>query len=59
LLSIGAFASIVVFKANDVIFAQVVAALHLDNVHRLVIRTGDLVDVTDRDAGRLAKAQHK
>jgi len=51
LLRVRTFAAVVVFEANDIVFAQIVAALHLDNVHRLMVRIGNSVDVTDRDIG--------
>jgi len=49
LLRVRTFATVVVFEADDVVLAQVVAALHLDNVHRLIVRIGDPMDVADGD----------
>ncbi len=38
---IGAFPAVIVFQSNNVILAQVVAALHFDDVHR----PGEYVDL--------------
>ena len=56
-LRICAFTAIIVFQADDVVFAKVVSTLNLDDVRGRVERIRDAVDVTDRDVGRLVNAK--
>ena len=49
LLRVRTFPTVVVFQTDDIVLAQVVATLHLDNVHWLIVRIGDPMDVADGD----------
>jgi hypothetical protein len=56
-LRIRAFAAIIVFKTNDIIFAEVIPTLNLDDVHGLFKRVRNAMNIADRDVGGLIDAQ--
>ena len=54
----GVAASVAIFKADDVVFAQVGTALNLDQLHRNIARVGEPVAATQGDVGALVLADH-
>ncbi len=54
---IRAFAAVVVFEPNDVVFAEIVAALHFDDMHRLIERVRNSVYRANRNVGRFVHGQ--
>jgi hypothetical protein len=49
--------SVGVFEAHDVVFAQVAARLHLDDLQRHLARVGQAVHLAQRDVGALVLGQ--
>ena len=54
---VGASPAVIIFQADDIVFTEVVAALHFDDVHRLVAGIGNAMDVTNGDIGRFIRRQ--
>lgn len=52
LSGVGSFPAVVVFKADDVVFAQVISTLDLNNMDRLVERIFNSMYCTDRNVCR-------
>ena len=51
--------SILIFKTDDVVFAQVTARLHLDDFQRDAARVVQAVHLAQRDVGRLVFSEQQ
>ncbi len=48
---VRAFAAVIILESDDVVFAEVIATLYFDDVHRFVKWIGNSVHSPDRDIG--------